>query len=342
MLENYGVTVAWQGSTIEALNAIAIEADKLGFGYFWVPEDLGTGSLLHHFEHTEQNGQDPCRNRHRECAFSLRRPNRNGLRDDGSDCSGSVHARSWFQWKSRDRKLARIRILETSEENGRICAGNKESCRWRARRISGRRSKEYFQIQIVHDTGRSKLEIYLGALGDANLKLAGRICDGAILAMYSISKLDYALKMLNGESRKKLFVYLPTFISHSKDDLAKANQRVAKSVAFYVSSMGSYYSKNLVRLGYEDDVSRILEAHRVGDGAPEKAVSQRLLDELSLIGTSQSVIEKVSKLPEGVIPVLAFGSGSLDEVMGAVEFDEAVETSLTCSVKKSRYKNQIH
>src|SRR5271157_5697974 len=41
ILEKFGVTVAWQGSTIEGLSAIASEADKLGFGYFWLPEAWG-------------------------------------------------------------------------------------------------------------------------------------------------------------------------------------------------------------------------------------------------------------------------------------------------------------
>jgi len=167
----------------------------------------------------------------------------------------------------------------------------------------------------------SNLEIYLGAIGDANLKLAGKICEGAILAEYPSSKLNHALELVNMQgSGKRLFTYLPTFISTSKEQLAKANQQVAKNIAFYIASMGTYYSKNLVRLGFEDDVNRMVEAHdRGGSTASAQAVTERMRDELSLVGTPQSVKERALKFPDGVVPVLGFSAKSLDEVKSSIK-----------------------
>ena len=56
-------------------------------------------------------------------------------------------------------------------------------------------------------------EIYIGAIGDKNLELAGQISDGAIVTMYPLSKLSHALEALersNTSGKKKtLFLYLP-------------------------------------------------------------------------------------------------------------------------------------
>ncbi|MHB1868170.1 MAG: LLM class flavin-dependent oxidoreductase, partial [Nitrososphaerales archaeon] len=183
--------------------------------------------------------------------------------------------------------------------------------------------KNLSKFRLYTKPVESSLEIYLGAIGDANLKLAGTICEGAILAQYPISKLNHSLEMLNVENQnqqKKLFTYLPTFISTSKEERTNAKQRVARNIAFYVASMGSYYAKNLVKLGYEEDVNKIMEAHnRGGSKASELAVSERMLDELSLIGSRESAIEKLSKFPKGAIPVLGFSSGSVDEMKNSID-----------------------
>ncbi len=322
MLENFGVTVAWQGSTIEALNVIAGEADKSGFGYFWVPEAWGLEAFS-----TVSN--------------ILSRTTRIRV---GTGIA-NVYSRSAALIGMGSATLDQIapgRFMLGLGSSGRAVVEN-----WHGYGFSKplRRTEEYVQVIRKVASGESvefqgeilhlskfrlytkpvapKLEIYLGAIGDANLRHAGKICDGAILVLYPISQLNHATKVLKGESQngeKRLFVYLPAFISASRNDLVRAKQRVARSIAFYVSSMGSYYSKNLVRFGYEDDVKRIVEAHKSGgSSASEKAVSETLLEDLSLIGSHESVVERVSKLPEGVIPVLAFESGSSDVVKSAID-----------------------
>ncbi len=80
MLENFGVTVAWQGSTIEGLSAIASEADKLGFGYFWVPEAWGLEAFSTISHILSRTSSIRVGSWHRKHIFSLRCPNWDGLR----------------------------------------------------------------------------------------------------------------------------------------------------------------------------------------------------------------------------------------------------------------------
>ena len=322
MLEKIGVTVAWQGSTIEGLSAIASEADKLGFGYFWVPEAWGLeafSAVSHILSRTSsiRVGTGIANIYSRSAAligmgcatFDQIAPGRFVL---GLGSSGRAVVENWHGYefsKPLRRTEEYVNVIR------KVASGEDVE-------FHGDVLKNLSRFRLFTKPIESNLEIYLGAIGDANLKLAGKICEGAILAEYPSSKLDRALKLLNEESRgheKRLFTYLPTYISTSKEDLAKANQQVAKNIAFYVASMGSYYSKNLVRLGYEDDVNKIVEAHaRGGSKASFQAVSEKMLDELSLVGPAQSVVERVSKFPEGVIPVLGFGARSLEEVTSSI------------------------
>jgi len=323
MLENFGITASWQGCTIERLTAIAREADKLGFGYFWVPEAWGLeafSSISNILSKTTsiRVGTGIANVYSRSAALigmgcatlDQIAPGRFML---GLGSSGRTLIENWHGY---DFSKPLKRTEEYVQVIRKVARGENVEFR-------GDVLKNLSKFRLYTKPVESNLEIYLGAIGDANLKLAGTICEGAILAQYPISRLNHAMDMLNGESqdqRKRLFTYLPTFVSTSKEEISKANQRVARNIAFYVTSMGSYYSKNLVRLGYEDDLNRIMEAHhRGGSTASELAVSERMLNELSLTGSRESVVEKVSKFPEGVIPVLGFSSGSVDEVKSSVD-----------------------
>ena len=190
-------------------------------------------------------------------------------------------------------------------------------------RFRRRSSEASVQVQTIHKTDRTKTGDLSGAIGDANLKLAGKICEGAILAEYPSSRLGHALECLKEESQganKKLFSYLPAFISNSRENLVKASEQIAKNIAFYITSMGTFYPRNLVRLGYGAEVNNILEASKQGGSkASVEALGERFFDELSLVGRPKSVMERVSKFPKGAIPVLGFGARSPEEISGAIE-----------------------
>ena len=323
MLENYGITVAWQGITVDGLTAIATEADKLGFGYIWVPEAWGLEafSVISHILCKTKSirvGTGITNVYSRSAAligmgcatFDQIAPGRFML-GLGSSGKGLIE-----NWHGNDFSKPLRRTEEYVQVIRKVAKGDPID-------FDGEVLKHLSKFRLFTRPIESKLEIYLGAIGDANLKLAGKICEGAILAGYPSTKLDHALECLKEGSQganKKLLTYLPSFISNSGENLLKASEQIAKNIAFYITSMGTFYPKNLVRLGYEDEVNNIVEANKQGGSkASVQALRERIFDELSLVGRPQSILERVSKFPHGAIPVLGFGARSSEEIAGAIE-----------------------
>jgi alkanesulfonate monooxygenase SsuD/methylene tetrahydromethanopterin reductase-like flavin-dependent oxidoreductase (luciferase family) len=160
------------------------------------------------------------------------------------------------------------------------------------------------------------IEIYIGAIGDRNLKLAGEHADGAILAHYPLSLLGHAIGCVSSSSRglgegrsesekeekKKIFAYYPLKIvpEGSRAEEEEAKMRILKNIVFYVASMGTYYAKNLSKLGFSEQVSKIREVYASkGSEDATRAVGVELLEELAFIGTPSSVVQKLlSKIGE--------------------------------------------
>ena len=252
MLENYGVTVTWQGMTVDGLTAIATEADKLGFGYLWIPEAWGLEafSVISHILDRTKNirvGTGITNVYSRSAAligmgcatFDQIAPGRFML-GLGSSGRGLIE-----YWHGYDFSKPLRRTEEYVQVIRKVAKGDTVD-------FDGDVLKHLSRFRLFTKPMEKSLEIYLGAIGDENIRLAGKICEGAILAEYPSSKMDHALKLLNGESQsvsKKLFTYLPAFISNSKENIDKAREQIAKNISFYVTSMGAILSKEPNEIG---------------------------------------------------------------------------------------------
>ena len=74
--------------------------------------------------------------------------------------------------------------------------------------------------------------------------------------------------------------------------------------------MGDYYSKNLAALGYSKNVQRVILAHEYGGSrGATAAVDDELIDDLALVGSTDQIIERLRRIPDGVVPVIALDSG---------------------------------
>ena len=316
MLENFGVTVSWYGSTVEAFDVIINEADKLGFGYSWVPEAWGLEafSLVSHIL---------SRTFHIKVGTGIVNVFSRSAAVIGMGCAtlqqiaperfmlglGSSGRTLVEKWHGLDFSKPLKRTEEYVKVVRKVVSGEEVE-------FQGEVIKSLSKFRLFTNSVQTNLEIYLGALGDANLRLAGEIADGAILAMYPSSRLEHAMKMLStcDGSPKKLFTYLPTVISTSQELIEKEKRQAAKNIAFYVGSMGKYYAASLSRLGYETEITNILEAKQ----DRTSKVTEYLLSDLSLIGPPKLIVEKIAKFPCDVIPVFAFSCASKDEVLSSV------------------------
>lgn len=78
----------------------------------------------------------------------------------------------------------------------------------------------------------------------------------------------------------------------------------AGTVAFYAARMGTFYSEQLTRYGFGEDVAKVKEAWAAGGAkAGTEAVSEKLLTELGYIGGLEGAIERLKAQDEAGVDV---------------------------------------
>ncbi len=307
-VKRFGVTVSWPNATIQAMKGIACEAADLGYGHFWVQEAWGleafsTISYLLGVTKKIRIGSGILNVYSRSAALigmgcaTLGQVS-TGRFMLGLGSSGKALIEDWHSTKfgkPLTRTIEYIRLIKS------VVKG--EPVNYDGETIQAKR------FRLFTKPLQSGPEIYIGAVSEKNLQLAGEIADGAILVMYPMSRLNKVLKLLNG---KRIFAYYRTRITGSTEEERKARFQFARNIAFYVASMGKYYSRNLAKLGYSEDVHRITEADA-------RSGSREAAEELTFVGSAKSVLDKISeRVPEGVHPVFDFGVTSPEDEVHAI------------------------
>jgi alkanesulfonate monooxygenase SsuD/methylene tetrahydromethanopterin reductase-like flavin-dependent oxidoreductase (luciferase family) len=134
-----------------------------------------------------------------------------------------------------------------------------------------------------------EVPIYLAALGDASVRLAGEIADGWIPFLVPLSQLAPGIERLaEGAARARraeLPVICPSLPCVVHDDPAKAREGAAWFVSFYVVSMGTFYRDSLIRWGFDKEIAAVLTANTPKFVGAVPAQAERLLEELVVYGT---------------------------------------------------------
>jgi alkanesulfonate monooxygenase SsuD/methylene tetrahydromethanopterin reductase-like flavin-dependent oxidoreductase (luciferase family) len=180
-IRDFGVTFSWQGTTVRNIATLAQEAESLGFGHFWVPEAWGlesfsTTAYLLALTKKIRIGTGVVNVFSRSAALigmacatldqiSL------GRFMLGIGTSGRGLIERWHKAKF-ERPLCRT--LEYIDDIRRVSRGLPIE---QSDSEIGRGTFRLFTSPMGKD-----IEIYIGAIGDRNLKLAGEHADGAILA----------------------------------------------------------------------------------------------------------------------------------------------------------------
>lgn len=310
MLERFGVTFDWRGAALEAITTISLQADHSGCGYFFVGEAWGLeafSTVAHVLTVTKRikvgTGVVSIYSRSAAtiamaCAtLNQLAPGRFllGLGASGQGLVESFHGAKFDRPFERTRKYVEdIRKIQSGEPVD----------------YSGR--AELARIRLFTTAAKPPVPTYLGAIGEKNLELSGRVADGAIVTMYPISKLGYCRDLVRREdTSKKVFAFIPIKVTNSEREEATGKFEISKLIAFYVASMGKYYAQNLIKLGYEKQVREIKEiAASGGTSEAARVISDDLLKDFALVGSPSQIIDKLVRFPEGVNPVLAFSAGT--------------------------------
>jgi alkanesulfonate monooxygenase SsuD/methylene tetrahydromethanopterin reductase-like flavin-dependent oxidoreductase (luciferase family) len=145
-----------------------------------------------------------------------------------------------------------------------------------------------------------EVPIYLAALGDEATRLAGELADGWMPFLYPLRLLPYGIERLReGAARgghpdrlPDIFPSLPTVVDA---DPAKAREGAARFVAFYLTTMGTFYRDSLIRQGFDKEVKSVLAANSprpLGIVPPD---AEELLEQLIVYGTPEEARRRLAR-----------------------------------------------
>jgi alkanesulfonate monooxygenase SsuD/methylene tetrahydromethanopterin reductase-like flavin-dependent oxidoreductase (luciferase family) len=141
--------------------------------------------------------------------------------------------------------------------------------------------------------------ICLAAIGDASVRLAGEIADGWMPFLYPLRMLEQGRARLEeGAERSRrtaLPAVYPMIPASVDDDSAKARAGAAWLVAFYLTSMGTFYRDTLIRFGFDKEVQAVLAANTPKFAAAVPPEAEVLLEELIVYGTPSQARERLAR-----------------------------------------------
>ena len=155
------------------------------------------------------------------------------------------------------------------------------------------------------------LPIYLAALGDASVRLAGELADGWSPFIYPRRCLAQGVALLQegaarGGHPERVPVVSPSVPAVVSEDPARAREGASWFVAFYLVSMGTLYRQSLTRQGFGKAVEAVLAANAPKFTGAVPAEAEELLEELTVFGTPSEARRRLARWQEAgaALPVL--------------------------------------
>jgi alkanesulfonate monooxygenase SsuD/methylene tetrahydromethanopterin reductase-like flavin-dependent oxidoreductase (luciferase family) len=183
---------------------------------------------------------------------------------------------------------------------------------------------ECFQVADF-PTLETPFEVWHAALGPANRRVVGRLCDGWIPHMIPFGRLETVFEDIAtaaeeaGRDPADITVapYVPCAVS---EDPETARDAVRGHVAYYVGSGEGY--RKAVGAAFPERADRIADAWRDGNRSEATGlVTDEMVDALGVAGTPDAAEEKLGELPDFVdhamVVVPANAAGELTD--GTVE-----------------------
>ena len=179
------------------------------------------------------------------------------------------------------------------------------------------------------------LPIYLAALGDASVRLAGELADGWSPFIYPRRCLAEGVERLRegaerGGHPERVPIVSPSVPAVVAGDPAKAREGAAWFVAFYLVSMGTLYRQSLTRQGFGKEVEAVLAANTPKFTGAVPADAEELLEELVVFGTPAEARRRLACWHEAgaALPVLLLrpnlAAGQLEFTLDALRPRDAV------------------
>jgi alkanesulfonate monooxygenase SsuD/methylene tetrahydromethanopterin reductase-like flavin-dependent oxidoreductase (luciferase family) len=150
---------------------------------------------------------------------------------------------------------------------------------------------------------RKHIPIWIASLNEKSVEFTAQKADGWLPVMIPVNSLKKAVEDFReiakgaGRDPRAVAVKAPGTVTVTSN-VERSTAGHAGTVAFYAARMGTFYSAQLTRFGFGDDVGKIKQAWDSGGAkAGTAAVSPKLLTELGYIGGIEGAVERL-KLQE--------------------------------------------
>ena len=177
-------------------------------------------------------------------------------------------------------------------------------------------SGEFFRLKnfsLLIKPIRNNIPIYLAAINQNMVNLSWEIGDGVIFYLRPINELKSTIQKM--QSKNKIDVACQLITSVAKDS-EMAIDRVKKTLAFYVS-VGSIYRQFLAENGFRQETENIYsEFKKSGFKSNYELVTKKMLDSLTVYGTSEECKKQIGKFIDAGInlPIIQFNPiGDVEE-----------------------------
>jgi alkanesulfonate monooxygenase SsuD/methylene tetrahydromethanopterin reductase-like flavin-dependent oxidoreductase (luciferase family) len=189
------------------------------------------------------------------------------------------------------------RLKETVEIINLLLAGN-------ALNYQGKLFKMSRGFKLRFEPLRKHIPIWIASLNPKSVEFTARHTDGWLPAMIPLGGLKRPINEFRtvakeaGRGPNEVEVKSPGHVTITNSP-ERARTSHAGTVAFYAARMGTFYSEQLTRYGFGEDVGKVKEAWAAGGAkAGVAAISEKLLSELGYIGGIEGAIERLKAQDE--------------------------------------------
>ena len=181
------------------------------------------------------------------------------------------------------------------------------------------------------ETVRKHIPIFIASLNQKSVEFTAQKADGWLPVMIPLSGLGRAISEFReiakaaGRDPKAVEVKAPGNVSITKNpERSKAGQ--ASTIGFYIARMGTFYSEQLTRFGYGDEVRKVKEAWDSGGSkAGIAAIPEKMLDQLGYVGDVKGARERIIEHEKAGAELHAVDIDAKDPA----EFEKTVHTLLS-------------
>jgi alkanesulfonate monooxygenase SsuD/methylene tetrahydromethanopterin reductase-like flavin-dependent oxidoreductase (luciferase family) len=149
------------------------------------------------------------------------------------------------------------------------------------------------------ETARKHIPIWIASLNKKSVEFTARKADGWLPVMIPVNSLKKAIADFRaivkeaGREPRDVAVKSPTAVTVTAN-VERASAGHAANVAFYAARMGTFYSEQLTRFGFGDEVQKIKQAWDAGGSkAGTAALTPKMLGELGYIGGVEGAVERL-------------------------------------------------